>query len=68
MSVEEGGVRLTDLFGDLCDPVTGQIKNQKVLETRYEVRDLLQSSPVDLPLLDLTELDQTVWQRLEEYE
>lgn len=52
---------LTDLFGDLTDPVAGQIKNQKVLEAGDEMRDLLQSCPMDLPFLDLTQLDQTTW-------
>lgn len=55
---------LTDLFGDLSDSITGQIENQEVLKTGDEVWDFLQSSSVDLPLLDLTELDQTAWQHL----
>lgn len=62
----EVGDLLTDLFGDLSDPVAGQINNQKILEAGDEMRDLLQSGPVNLPLLNLTELDQTAWQRLEE--
>lgn len=55
---------LTDLFGDLSDSIAGQIENQEVLKAGDEVWDLLQSSSVDLPLLDLTELDQTAWQHL----
>ena len=50
---------LTDLFGDFRDAVAGQIEHQEVLEAGDEVRDLLQSGPVELPLLDLVELDQT---------
>lgn len=57
---------LTDLLGDLCDTISGQIQYQKVLEARDEIRDLMQSGPVNLPLLDLTELDQTAWQWLKE--
>lgn len=55
---------LTDLGGDLCDPVTRKIKNQEALECGDEGGDGLEAGPVDLPLLDLVQLDQTGRQRL----
>lgn len=55
---------LTNLFGDVGDGVPGQVQNQETLEDGDELRDLQQPSPVDLPLLDLVQLDQTFWQRL----
>ena len=60
-----GGRLLTNLFGDFRDAVAGQIEHQEVLEAGDEVRDLLQSGPVELPLLDLVELDQTARQDLQ---
>lgn len=62
---DESRGALTDLFGDLSDSIPGQIKDQKVLEAGDKMRNLQESGPVNLPLLDLTELDQTARQRLE---
>lgn len=63
-----GDIAHTDLCGNLRDRVSGQIEHQNVLEAVNELRDLLQSGPVDLPLLDLTELDQAARQHLKEAE
>lgn len=63
-SVIRKHAELTDLFWDLCNGITGQIEDQEVLEAGNKMRNLLQSSSVDLPLLDLTEVDETPWQRL----
>lgn len=55
---------LTNLFGNHRDCVAGQIKDQEVLKAGNKVWHLQQSGPVDVPLLDLIKLDQTVWQNL----
>lgn len=56
--------QLTNLLGDLLNPIAGKIQNQEVLKRGDESRDPLEASSVNLPLLDMMKLDQTVRQRL----
>lgn len=56
--------RLTDLPGDVGNPIAGKIENQEVLESGDKGGNRLQAGAMDLPLLDMGQLDETVRQRL----